>query len=341
MGDRSWSEQGVIQLFRNHKHPDVTSLVAGIGDDCAVITPSDKRDYLITADMLVEGVHFDLTFHPPFYLGRKCMAVNLSDIAAMGGKPEFALLSLAIPDHFEKSWLTEFSDGIESILSEFNCILIGGDTVSGAEFACSVTMLGSVLKNRAILRSTAQVGDSIYVSGKLGFGAAGLCMCLEPDQFGPIDSLMASPFIKKHLDPLPDVDCGRILASSDVVTSMQDLSDGLATDLAHICDASNVGACVQAELLPGHDELQQVCEILGNSPVDFQVSGGEDYHLVFTVAAGRESQLEEYMAESGSAKIYRIGTIVEQPGVRLRTGRIERTITFQGYSHGQGKRERI
>ena len=334
MNQRTWSELDVIRLFSNYRQPQNSSLAAGIGDDCAVFAPSAKRDYLVTADMLVEQVHFDLSFHPPYFLGRKCMAVNLSDIAAMGGKPEFALLSMSIPDRIDNVWLNEFSDGVNSILQEHECVLIGGDTVRGDSLTLGVTVIGSVLQNEALMRDGAAVGDSVYVSGPLGSAAIGLAMCQREDLFGPPDKLVDNPFVQQHLNPGPEIGCGRILAASKMVTSMQDLSDGLATDLAHICRSSDVGAVIRAEMLPGLPEFPQVCRRLVLTPEEVQVAGGEDYRLVFTVASGQDRLFMDYMTQKTSQEVYRIGSIVESPGVILVSGGQKRDISFQGYTHG-------
>lgn len=333
MTDRSWTELDVIQLFRAYRQPENRSLAAGIGDDCAVFTPSEKREYLVTADMLVEQVHFDFSFHPPYFLGRKSMAVNLSDIAAMGGKPEFALLSLAIPDKVDHLWLKEFAEGVHSILQEFHCGLIGGDTVGADSLTIGVTVIGSAPRNEAVMRTGARPGDSVYVSGPVGSAAVGLAMCQNQEQFGPMERLVDNPFVQQHLNPSPEISCGRILAASGMVTSMQDLSDGLATDLAHICRASNVGAIVQADLLPGLPGLDSACRQLNASVEELQVSGGEDYRLVFTVAKGQDNGFADYVSQNSSLELYRIGSIVKSPGVFLVSGETKRDISFQGYTH--------
>ena len=338
MADRSWTELDVIQLFAEYRQPENRSLATGIGDDCAVFRPSGKREYLVTADMLVEQVHFDMSFHPPYFLGRKSLAVNLSDIAAMGGKPEFALLSLAIPDKIDSPWLNEFSEGVNSILQEHDCALIGGDTVGAGSLTIGVTLIGSVSRNEAVMRTGAAPGDSVYVSGPLGSAAVGLAMCQNQGLFGPMDRLVDNPFVQQHLNPSPEINCGRILAASKMVTSMQDLSDGLATDLAHICRASNVGSIVQADLLPGLPGIDSACRKLKASVEELQVSGGEDYRLVFTVAKGQDNTFADYISRSRGQELFRIGRIVESPGVCLVSGETERDISFLGYTHSGERR---
>ncbi|MBU4118883.1 MAG: thiamine-phosphate kinase, partial [Proteobacteria bacterium] len=222
-------------------------LVVGIGDDCAVYRTASDRVSLVTTDTMVEGVHFDLAWHPPAELGRKAAAVNISDIAAMGGLPRFALLSLAVNPATGSQWLDAFMAGFQAVLAEHDVVLIGGDTVqSGHESVFSITMIDEMVEGELVTRKGARVGDVVLVSGFLGEAAAGLALCrLALGQDIAWQSLVGA-----HLDPVPQVALGRVLAASGWVHAMQDLSDGLATDLAHICAESGVGAVVAAEKIP-------------------------------------------------------------------------------------------
>jgi len=333
MGGKSWHEPDVIRLFSGLSNKENKSLIKGIGDDCAVIRPSGEHDWVVTSDMLVEGIHFDSSFHPAYFLGRKSMAVNISDIAAMGGSPQIALLSIAMPGNIGEEWLGRFSDGIRSILSEFDITLAGGDTVQGAQLTISVTLVGTVLNNGAVLRSGAGERDTVFVSGNLGSAAAGLAICQNQTLRSSLGESLVAPFVQRHLDPSPDVSCGKILADSGLVTAMQDISDGLATDLAHLCSESEVGAEIQGSSLPCHDDLQQVCTALGCQTLEMQISGGEDYHLVFTVKAGKEEEIQRYLSGKTKQIIYPVGKIIGGSGVSLVTGEGRKDITFQGYSH--------
>ncbi len=333
MEKKRWLESGIIELFSSQESGSVQNLINGIGDDCAVIRPSGGQDLVVTADMLVEDVHFDLVWHPPFALGRKALAVNISDIAAMGGTPQFAFLCIALPGQLDQDWLVAFHDGFRSMLSEYNIVLAGGDTVRGEKLTISITLLGTVSTGRAILREGAGPGDSIYVSGHLGSAAAGLALCQKPHVRSVLDECLCRPFVQRHLDPSPDLSCGILLAESGTVTAMQDISDGIATDLAHLCRKSDVGAEIDDFKIPCHQNLRGVCEALNCNPMQLMLSGGEDFHLVFTVKAGKEEELERYMAGKTSQTLYRIGTITGGSGVNLRSGKSETDISFRGYKH--------
>ena len=329
--EKTWSERDLIQYIAQSSSTSPAGLLKGIGDDCAIIDQSSGEQYIVTTDMLVEDVHFNLQWHPPRELGRKSIAVNLSDIAAMGGIPQFTFLSLSLPDSLGKAWLKEWIHGATSILEEYNCCLAGGDTVRGARFTINVTVIGSVAKNRAILRSTAQKNQSIYVSGYLGSAAAGLLL-FEHDRTDLLNSTRAHPFVRRHLDPSPDIVAGRVLMASGMVTAMQDISDGIATDLSHICVSSGVGAIIDESLLPHHPDLPIITEKIGGNASDLMIAGGEDYHLVFTILSGKDAEFEEKMSTEG-VTVYKIGKTVEGSEVQLRSKGKLRDITFGGFEH--------
>lgn len=328
-----WSELDLIKRFTGSCRIDKKQLIKGIGDDCAVLHPAGDEAWVLTTDMLVDTVHFDTSWHPAFQLGRKCLAVNLSDIAAMGATPHSVMLSVALPDTIEAAWLEQWLQGLASMIDEFDCALIGGDTVRGAQLTISITALGTIARNRVILRSTAGPGETIFVSGYLGSAAAGLLLCRDKATLPAADEQLAAPFIKRHLDPSPDVFCGSLLARSGLVTAMQDLSDGLATDLAHIAEQSHLAAIVDAKRLPGHPDLAQVCRLLERSPIDLQVAGGDDYHLVFTVKRGAEQELVDYLARHDGPPIYKIGRTEPGSGVHLLHGGESTDIAFRGFQH--------
>jgi thiamine-monophosphate kinase len=285
--------------------------------------------------MLVARVHFDTAWHDPFLLGRKSLAVNISDIAAMGGTPQFALLSMGIPGSYDSKWTDRYMDGFISFLDEYGVVLIGGDTVSSDVLTFSITVLGSSESGKAIGRQGAGPGDSVYVSGSLGSAAAGLHLCqkgrltVPETKNGRWQALM-----NRHLDPVPRVQLGRLLLQSGCVTAMQDISDGIATDLSHICTASDVAAVLDEKLLPAHPELQAMCSEMGLSVTDFQLRGGEDYELLFTVLSGCEQQLEEQILSALGEPVHRVGVLEEGHGVSMRTCSGESVrIDYQGYEH--------
>ncbi len=239
------TEKQIIKQIRDRCTTGSDQLVRGIGDDCAVIRRGADLVELVTTDTLVAGVHFEPAWHPPELLGRKAAAVNLSDIAAMGGRPRYAFMSLGLAADYQPEWLSSLITGFLARLEECGAVLAGGDTVSSPKgTVLSVTILGEAAADRVLLRSGAAVGDLILVSGSLGEAAAGLELCRRG--YHATAPATWQSLLKAHLDPEPELELGALLAASGMVSAMMDLSDGLATDLAHICRESGVGAEVAA-----------------------------------------------------------------------------------------------
>ncbi|MGE4561191.1 MAG: thiamine-phosphate kinase, partial [Desulfobulbus sp.] len=241
---------------------DTGGLIKGIGDDCAVVDRDGRRVWLLTLDTLIESVHFDCAFHPPQKLGRKVVSVNVSDIGAMGGKPLFALMSVGMPHGFDPAWFRAFARGVADACGEYGCLLIGGDTVASPQgLNFSLTLIGEAERGRVVYRSGARPGDTIWVSGPLGWAAAGLEL-LQRGMGGEGDEFL--PLLEKHLNPRARVELGEQLGASGLVHAMMDLSDGLATDLAHLCAASGVCGQFWAEKLPGNPLLAQAAGLVGH-----------------------------------------------------------------------------
>ena len=328
----AWSERKLIDKIRQGARTENSDVLLSIGDDCCELQTTACT--LISTDTLVESIHFDTSFHPPYLLGRKSIAVNLSDIAAMGGRPRFVLLSLCLPEDLEWEWIKEWLDGALAILQEYDCILVGGDTVKGKSLVFTITVLGEPLAaNKAVCRSGAGVGDSVWVSGMLGSAGAGLALL----NYGKNHSDFSIPssmqdLLDAHLNPFPCIELGQELATSGYVTAMQDISDGLATDLAHLCKASGVAAQIQADQLPRHAALAEAVDHLGGEVNDLILRAGEDYQLVFTVKKGAVQPFMECMEQS-KQNITQIGTITEGTGVFLEDTEKVAEISFQGYEH--------
>jgi len=253
-----------------------------VGDDCAVLPKNAEFDMLITADMLVEDIDFRLKWAVPEYLGHKTLAVSLSDIAAMGGKPVWAMLSIAVPESlWQGNFLDRFYDGWHKLAEKFSVELIGGDiSRSPDRFVIDSIVVGEVKKGNAILRSTAKPGDLIYVSGSLG-GAAGGLDILENGRSTENESL-----ILNQLSPEPQCELALQLAEQQIPTAMIDLSDGLSADLAHICSASGVGARIFADKIPVNKDLADA-----DSSLEFALNGGEDLQLLFTTDISNQAAL--------------------------------------------------
>lgn len=331
MGTR-WSELDVIRQISKSAAMHYPGLVLGIGDDCAIIDTDPDEQLVVTTDMLVEDSHFSRIWHPPYELGRKSVAVNISDIAAMGGIPKYIFISICLPESIERGWLQGWLSGVESIVREYDCCLAGGDTVRGKNVTINVSVIGTVRRDKAILRNSADIGQSIFVSGQLGSAAAGLLLFQQSNRVKLNKQPFTEPFKKRHLDPDPDVRCGALLSESGLVTSMQDISDGIATDLSHICTASGIRAVIEESQLPFHPDLPRVADALGSNLTDLLVSGGEDYHLVFTIDNNKDDELYKLMNVHG-IDVYRIGKTVAGAGVFLRRGGELEEITYDGFEH--------
>ena len=325
----------ILHYVQNH---DREYLIKGIGDDCAVLKKDEENCLLLTTDTLVEGVHFDLAWHPPYLLGRKCASVNLSDIAAMGGQPRTCLLSIGFPGSVP-SWFDDFMLGFTSVLIEHDTLLVGGDTVkSQNDLTITVTVMGEGYRKQICYRSGAKPGDLIWVSGLPGNAAAGLELCRrgqsQPEQI----SDRWQPLIQAHLDPEAQIDLGRVLSSCGLVHAMMDISDGLATDLAHLCTESGVGAEIQQDLLPVSILLENAAIELNADVIDWVLKGGEDYQLLFTTKASDEQKLLQLVSDKFGGEVFCLGRIVETQGVFLYSGGSERKeISYQGYDHFAGE----
>jgi thiamine-monophosphate kinase len=264
----------------------------GIGDDAALVRPGRGREIVLTCDWFLEGTHFLRDKHPADSVGWKCLARAVSDVAAMGGVPRCFLLSLALPkDLAAGAWLGEFLGGLRRGASRFGCELAGGDTTERCEVLIHVTVIGEVLRGRAVRRAGARVGDVIYVSGQLGEAELGLRLLRSGKRLNDAR-------LRKHLYPEPPVELGRWLSERRLATAMMDLSDGLSTDLGRLCGASGVGARVEGERLPVIHGSRDALELA--------LHGGDDYELLFTVAKRDVRRVPRAM---GGVKITAIGEI--------------------------------
>lgn len=313
-------------------------LLIGIGDDCAVVAHNRDTLLAITTDTLVEGVHFDLAYFDPWHLGAKTAAVNLSDIAAMGARPRWAFLNIASRPGLPDGFWDAFMDGLLSKLSQFGAALSGGDTVSAPhDLSVTLTLIGELAPGRYLRRSGARSGDIIYCSGHLGDAAAGLAYLKTRGQGrvsgGLVMRRCAKRLMERHLDPEPRVGLGEVLAMSGLAGAAIDLSDGVATDLAHICVASGLGAELDASSLPISRATRLISRALGLSPIQLVISGGEDFELLWTVSTQNESEMIGIAARSLGYTPFRIGRMIDGDGVRLKLNGGLIDISFQGYEH--------
>lgn len=344
----SFGEFGLIRRLRRNFPSRSGGVIAGIGDDAAALRTDKAFLLLATTDMLLEGVHFDLSYTDLYSLGWKSAAVNLSDIAAMGGRPRHCLTALGIPVSIGVEKIEDFYKGLKHMLSRHKTELIGGDTCRAMSgLVVSLTMLGEVERRRILLRSGARPGDAIFVTGALGDSAAGLeILRSRAEGRGPRSAVRGSgrrsrspiplmygreekKLILKHLRPEPRVEWGREIAVSGCASSMIDLSDGLSSDLRHICEESGVGAELIYEQVPISKGLTAFSRAMGRSAMDYALSGGEDYELLFTVPRSRLDRLKAMRIPA-----FEIGEIVSRKGIYItdRTGK-RTAVAPSGYDH--------
>ena len=285
----------------------IQSVSLGIGDDTALFRPKPGHETILTCDWFLEGTHFLRHKHPPNAIGWKCLARAVSDVAAMGGLPRCFLLSLAVPETHTGRWLDDFLRGLRQASRKFHCLLAGGDTTRHDKILMSVTVVGEVRTGHAVLRSGAQPGDILYVSGRLGEAELGLRLLGRTKGM----SRGESSITRKHLYPEPRLALGQWLLKKGIVTAMMDLSDGLSSDLPRLCAASSVGATVELGKIPQvHIPPSLVKQ--GFRPLPLALNGGDDYELLFTVRPAKARLLpDRFQGVALSA----IGEITRERGV--------------------------
>lgn len=333
------TEFSFIQQIRQQAHSNAPDLLLGIGDDAASWRERQGRERLITTDLLIEEVHFKLEYTPLHCLGHKALAVSLSDIAAMGGRAEYALLSLGLPkSQFAELHWQEFFDGYFALAKKHGVTLIGGDTsASPDKVVIDSIVLGSCASGKAIRRSGAQVGDAIYVTGSLGAAAAGLALLQCGARLGETADEGINEALRAHLMPEPRANFGAALGPLGLAHAMLDVSDGLAQDLMHICEESSVDAIVDFAAVP----LAACATALASSAevaFSWALSGGEDYELLFTAAPQAEAELQRCAAEC-ALTVTHIGEIIArafapaQPRLFLRREERVDLLAVTGYDH--------
>ena len=325
-------EFGLIESIRKDCVTLREDVVKGIGDDCAVYRSSPGRVLLLTTDMLVEDAHFLWSSITPFQLGRKAIAVNLSDIAAMGGKPLVTLISLGIPADRAVEDIQELYRGMTDMCGRYAVSIVGGDTVAAHEnLIINVSLIGEADEHEVLYRSGARPGDKIYLTGVVGDSGAGLAIL--KGQITPPESL-GSHFIKAHNEPAPQIETGRALGASRLASAMIDLSDGLLADLGHIAEESGVGALLFENKIPLSRELKGLADYADRTPLDFALSGGEDYVLLVTVPAKNIPEFERACKQEATSPLFQVGEIQERKGIRIRhEDGSEEELAYKGFDH--------
>lgn len=320
-------ELALLRQIRNRAGAGARgALRLGIGDDCALLRLKPGQELAITTDLSIEGRHFLLDRHPPEAVGHRTLARGLSDLAAMGARPLAAFLSLGLPRELTQparrgsaTWMSRFLDGLLRLAEEYRVPLAGGDLAESPVAVADIVLAGAVPRGRALLRSGARPGDLLYVTGSLGSAAAG--MKRLPRLEGDLPRRLEAT-LKAHLFPQPRVAQGEWLQRHKLATAAIDLSDGLSTDLAHICEESGVAAEVDAATLPIHPEAK----------LEQALHGGEDYELLFT--AGPASRLPRSIA---GVRISNIGRMVKpkagRSAIALMTARSCEAMKARGWEH--------
>ncbi len=295
--------------------------MTGIGDDCAVLRLPRGHELLVTTDFTLENVHFRRDWHNPECVGRYCLTRGLSDIAAMGGEPRAVFLSLAIAGDVPPRWVNRFLKGLLELAAEYKTPLAGGDTAQSARgIQADIVVVGSVPIGKAVLRSGAEPDESIYVTGELGGAAAALAQLEESQSTRPLHSRRA--FRPSRIPP-PRLAVGQSLRRRGLASAMIDLSDGLSTDLDHLCRESRVGAEIDARAIPCARTGR------GKNPValTFALHGGDNYELLFTSSASLPAQV-------AGVPVTRIGRTIKAPGIRLiETNGKRRPLQAAGWEH--------
>jgi thiamine-monophosphate kinase len=335
-------ESDIISRIRSRARTG-EGLVVGIGDDAAVLS-LDGKEIIACCDLMVEDVHFRTAWTEPRLIGHKALAVSLSDVAAMGGVARFALVSVALPPNSSLYTIDELMGGILGLADDSGVLLIGGDTsASPGPLFIDTTVIGECASGAAVTRSGARPGDVIFVTGSLGSSALGLRLLerghrLERD--APADSFraMRRKALLKHLAPEPRLVAGRAIGDRRLATAMIDISDGLSTDLTHVLDESGCGAMIHSDRLPLSDSVVFLASAPPASgvgdidPVPLAINSGEEYELLFTASPQNRSAVLD-LSSSLNLPITEIGEIVADPGIKLVSDGVVKTVTPSGFEH--------
>jgi thiamine-monophosphate kinase len=324
----------IRERMQGHYHPGI---IKGIADDCAVLRGGTHVDWLWTTDAAVEGVHFRRDWSSPYQIGWRAVMVNLSDIASMGGTPFAFLAALAFPPEDDQTFLAEVVEGLCAAGNTFSCPLVGGNlSQAPTGLSITITMLGTVEEGKAVYRAGAQVGDEIWVTGTLGDSYAGLQVLLQ--QRAGKRATWEEPLVQKYLQPTPRVQEAVFLRTMGAIHSMIDISDGLSSDLAHICAESGVGARLDAPTIPLSPEAKQLAQQLHTDPLEYALHGGEDFELCFTTPKGRMQSIVSLFQKRFAVALSRIGEIQALPAlILIRDGR-EEPLVQAGYNHFRPKK---
>ncbi len=318
--------------------PVAPGLILGPGDDAALLSVKSNFEMALTCDLMIEGRHFLRPGRDPFALGFKAAAVNLSDLAAMGARPRALLCSLALPRAlWRASFLDPFFLGLRAMSEAFGASLAGGDcSASPQGLFIDVTAVGEVEKGKALRRSQARPGDDLYCTGSLGDAAAGLKLKLEPALAKGLQAGHKAWLLKRQSSPLPRILAGRFLIEKNLSRCAIDISDGLASEAWHLSRESKVAIELDAEAIPLSAALRAAASAWRRPALDFALTGGEDYELLFSAPPQSRSRLVRDFSRLTGCRLHAIGRVLRGRGVRLRQGKHLRPLSAQvGFDHFQ------
>ncbi|MEX2208605.1 MAG: thiamine-phosphate kinase [Myxococcota bacterium] len=324
---RALGEFGLIEAIRRRARFDRRVWRLGIGDDAALLRARPREELVWTTDALVEDVHFRWSTTDGRSLGDKSLAVNLSDVGAMGARPLGCLLTLGVPEDVQPARLDGFVSGLLGRARASHCPLVGGDTVRAPVWMIAVSVVGALAPGRALLRSGARAGDRILVTGELGGAAAGLALLSGPGASTPLERRL----VARQLRPRPPFTAGAALVRARLSRAAIDISDGLAADLGHVARASGVAARVEVERVPQAEGLARAASRLGVDPLVLALAGGEDYELVFA-APPRGPAADGYARKLG-CPVTEIGVFAKGRGVQLTRGGRPYSLALPGFAH--------
>jgi thiamine-monophosphate kinase len=328
-------EFGLIDRIKKIVETPSKDLILGIDDDTAAFRISNDQILLLSTDVLIEGVHFDLNYFSFYQLGWRGMAANLSDIAAMGGWPLYAIVSLGLPQNLTVDSVEEMYRGMRSLADEFRTSIIGGDTTHTPDgLLISMAVVGQVMESQLVRRSGAQAGDALFVTGTLGDSEAGLKVLKSQNQ--SFREKFART-VEQHLTPRPRIHEARFLVDNFDIHAMIDISDGLASEVHHICKNSGVGAIVLEEQIPLDRQTRKIADFSKDDPVEYALYGGEDSELLFTAPEKIGHRLQREFSEQFEISCTKVGRIVSKAeGISLRKSNGETIpLFFKGYDHFQ------
>lgn len=328
----SISEAEVIAIASRIKHYGASRCIKGIGDDCAVIRTPGGGALLMTTDVFIEGIHF-LTGQTPESVGGKLLAVNLSDIAAMGGRPGEAVVALMLPSATSSDWVQRFYAGIDEIAGRFGVNVVGGDISRHPDrITMALTLTGSIRRDEVLYRKGANPGDYLYVSGTLGDADAGLTLLRDV----AADNSHLTSLSNKYLSPEPRIELGRLLAKTHTSSACIDLSDGLVVGARQLAEASGVTIEILGDALPVSEDMQAFCASRSIDPVEWIIKAGGDYELLFAVPPGAVRRVERFpVTHPNLPSLRQIGRLIEGSSGKVilnRVGNLE-VLENGGWEH--------